>query len=243
MFCPYILKKGRIFFVNMELSALVILISKILFKPRVFVIFLGGLIVLSLCAIFNYFIALKREEKLIKNDTANLRSRWEKQLAEYQKRNSELSLALATLRVQIDAQLKEIETITLGSQERLGKKEEALQNEIISRERLKAELENTQSQMVEIKNKLELKERELSQVNKLKDELKQKEEELKNKILDKEKISAQLKDAQEQLLKSQNNLKPLEDNNAVLKEQLLAFERKVDALTQALALEKTLKPS
>ena len=77
-------------------------------------------------------------------------------------------------------------------------------------------------------------------MNELKEALRLKEEELKTRTLEDDMIARRLKSVQEQLFLSQNELKLTREACVNLKDMNLDFERQVDALHQALALEKTL---
>ena len=92
-----------------------------------------------------------------------------------------------------------------------------------------------------INNILGSKEKEFTrELDELKEALGLKEEELKTRTLENDTIARKLKSVQEQLFLSQNELKLTREASADLKDMNLDFERQVDALHQALALEKTL---
>lgn len=92
-----------------------------------------------------------------------------------------------------------------------------------SAESLKAQLDNQASQL----ESLEL-------------ELKNKDDILRKEVLAKEKLWEELKNAESRLEKNHAERKSLQEVHNGLKEQYADLERQVDALNQAIALEKTL---
>ena len=92
-----------------------------------------------------------------------------------------------------------------------------------------------------IKNILDSKEKEFArELDELKEVLRLKQEDLKTRTIEDDMTARKLKSAQEQLFLSQNELKLTREACVDLKDMNLDFERQVDALHQALALEKTL---
>ena len=119
-----------------------------------------------------------------------------------------------------------------------------MRNEISAKEKLQLELKDSEGQLLAIKNILGSKEKEFArELDELKEALGLKEEELKTRTLENDTIARKLKSVQEQLFLSQNELKLTREARADLKDMNLDFERQVDALHQALALEKTLHQS
>ena len=200
-------------------------LSENLFKPNVFQFFLGGLIALAVLVIFTYIVQSKRQAGLSQEDKIRTRQYWERQLKDYQNRNTELSKTADSLKIQLDNQAKELSSIG-NIKDGLNRKEEALRNETLAKETISGELKNAEIQLLNIKNKLESAERESAAMDKLKEDLRKKEDDLENEISGKEKLAGELKTSQEVY----NGLK----------EQYADLECQVDALNQSLALEITL---
>ena len=168
-----------------------------------------------------------------------MRDHWQKQVLDYSNKNGELSKKIELLTAKADEQAKQIES--LNKLEESIKIKEALRNEISAKEKLQLELKDSEGQLLAINNILGSKEKEFTrELDELKEALGLKEEELKTRTLENDTIARKLKSIQEQLFLSQNELKLTREASADLKDMNLDFERQVDALHQALALEKTL---
>lgn len=217
-------------------------LARILLNPKVFYSFLSILIVCAILAVLNYILQSKKQNQLFEDEKLKIRDYWQKQILDYSSKNSELSKNIELLTAKIDGQATQIES--LHKLEEGMKSKEALRNEISTKEKLQLELEDSQGRLREIKNVLDSKEKEFAQTqNELKDVLRLKEEELKIRILENDTIAQRLKNVQKQLSLSQNELRPYQEACADLKDKNLDFERQVDTLHQALALEKTLHQS
>ena len=164
---------------------------------------------------------------------------WEKQLESYKIQNEELSGSLESLKGKLEAKEKVIiDTNKLKQELRL--KEEALRNETLSKEKFWNELKGVESQLINFRNKLEGKEKELRTQEELREGLLKEKEELKSNILDYEKTVAEFKSGVGRAPELEGQLNSCREVYEGLKEQYADLERQVDALNQALALEKTL---
>ena len=197
-----------------------------LFRPEVFQLFSRGLLGLTVLVILTYIIQSKRQARLLEDDKSRARQYWERQLKDYQNKNTELSKTVDSLKIQLDNQTREISSLQVQIKDGLSRKEEALRNATLAKERISDELKNAESRLLNLKNKLEFQEEGLAAIDKLKEGLKKKEDELKNEIAVKEKLADASKASQEVY----NGLK----------EQYAELERQVDAVSQSLALEMTL---
>lgn len=212
---------------------------QILLNPGVFYSFLTTVIVGAVLAVLNYILLSKKQNQLFEDEKLKMRDYWQKQVLDYSNKNGELSKKIELLTAKADEQAKQIES--LNKLEESIKIKEALRNEISVREKLQLELNGSEGQLLAIKNILDSKEKEFArELDELREALRLKEEELKTRTLENDTIARKLKNAQEQLFLSQNELKLTREACADLKDMNLDFERQVDALHQALALEKTL---
>lgn len=212
---------------------------QILLNPKVFYSFLTVLIAGAVLAVLNYILLSKKQNQLFEDEKLKIRDYWQKQILDHSNKNGELSKKIELLTAKADEQAKQIES--LNKLEESIKIKEALRNEITAKEKLQLELKDSEGQLLEIKNILSSKEKEFSRaMNELKEVLRLKEEELKTRTLEDDMTTRRLKSAQEQLFLSQNELKLTREACVDLKDMNLDFERQVDALHQALALEKTL---
>ena len=212
---------------------------QILLNPKVFYSFLTVLIAGAVLAVLNYILLSKKQNQLFEDEKLKIRDYWQKQILDHSNKNGELSKKIELLTAKADEQAKQIES--LNKLEESIKIKEALRNEITAKEKLQLELKDSEGQLLEIKNILSSKEKEFSRaMNELKEVLRLKEEELKTRTLEDDMIARRLKSVQEQLFLSQNELKLTREACVDLKDMNLDFERQVDALHQALALEKTL---
>jgi len=212
---------------------------QILLNPKVFYSFLTVLIAGAVLAVLNYILLSKKQNQLFEDEKLKIRDYWQKQILDHSNKNGELSKKIELLTAKADEQAKQIES--LNKLEESIKIKEALRNEITAKEKLQLELKDSEGQLLEIKNILSSKEKEFSRaMNELKEALRLKEEELKTRTLEDDMIARRLKSVQEQLFLSQNELKLTREACVNLKDMNLDFERQVDALHQALALEKTL---
>ena len=212
---------------------------QILLNPKVFYSFLTVLIAGAVLAVLNYILLSKKQNQLFEDEKLKMRDYWQKQVLDYSNKNGELSKKIELLTAKADEQAKQIES--LNKLEESIKIKEALRNEITAKEKLQLELKDSEGQLLATKNILDSKEKEFSRaMNELKEALRLKEEELKTRTLEDDMITRRLKSVQEQLFLSQNELKLTREACVDLKDMNLDFERQVDALHQALALEKTL---
>src|SRR3989338_229790 len=212
---------------------------QILLNPKVFYSFLTVLIAGAVLAVLNYILLSKKQNQLFEDEKLKIRDYWQKQILDHSSKNGELSRKIELLTAKTDEQAKQIES--LNKLEESIKTKEALRNEISAKEKLQLEFKDSEGQLLEIKNILSSKEKEFSRaMNELKEALRLKEEELKTRTLEDDMIARRLKSVQEQLFLSQNELKLTREACVDLKDMNLDFERQVDALHQALALEKTL---
>ena len=212
---------------------------QILLNPKVFYSFLTVLIAGAVLAVLNYILLSKKQNQLFEDEKLKIRDYWQKQILDHSNKNGELSKKIELLTAKADEQAKQIES--LNKLEESIKIKEALRNEITAKEKLQLELKDSEGQLLATKNILDSKEKEFSRaMNELKEALRLKEEELKTRTLEDDMTTRRLKSAQEQLFLSQNELKLTCDACVDLKDMNLDFERQVDALHQALALEKTL---
>ena len=212
---------------------------QVLLNPKVFYSFLTVLIAGAVLAVLNYILLSKKQNQLFEDEKLKIRDYWQKQILDHSNKNGELSKKIELLTAKADEQAKQIES--LNKLEESIKIKEALRNEITAKEKLQLELKDSEGQLLEIKNILSSKEKEFSRaMNELKEVLRLKEEELKTRTLEDDMIARRLKSVQEQLFLSQNELKLTREACVDLKDMNLDFERQVDALHQALALEKTL---
>ena len=212
---------------------------QILLNPKVFYSFLTVLIAGAVLAVLNYILLSKKQNQLFEDEKLKIRDYWQKQILDHSSKNGELSRKIELLTAKTDEQAKQIES--LNKLEESIKTKEALRNEISAKEKLQLEFKDSEGQLLEIKNILSSKEKEFSRaMNELKEALRLKEEELKTRTLEDDMIARRLKSVQEQLFLSQNELKLTREACVNLKDMNLDFERQVDALHQALALEKTL---
>ena len=212
---------------------------QILLNPKVFYSFLTVLIAGAVLAVLNYILLSKKQNQLFEDEKLKIRDYWQKQILDHSSKNGELSKKIELLTAKTDEQAKQIES--LNKLEESIKTKEALRNEISAKEKLQLEFKDSEGQLLEIKNILSSKEKEFSRaMNELKEALRLKEEELKTRTLEDDMIARRLKSVQEQLFLSQNELKLTREACVNLKDMNLDFERQVDALHQALALEKTL---
>lgn len=212
---------------------------QILLNPGVFYSFLTVVIVAAVLAVLNYILLSKKQNQLFEDEKLKMRDHWQKQVLDYSNKNGELSKKIELLTAKADEQAKQIES--LNKLEESIKIKEALRNEISAKEKLQLELKDSEGQLLAINNILGSKEKEFTrELDELKEALGLKEEELKTRTLENDTIARKLKSIQEQLFLSQNELKLTREASADLKDMNLDFERQVDALHQALALEKTL---
>ena len=212
---------------------------QILLNPKVFYSFLTVLIAGAVLAVLNYILLSKKQNQLFEDEKLKIRDYWQKQILDHSNKNGELSKKIELLTAKADEQAKQIES--LNKLEESIKIKEALRNEITAKEKLQLELKDSEVQLLATKNILDSKEKEFSRaMNELKEALHLKEEELKTRTLEDDMITRRLKSVQEQLFLSQNELKLTREACVDLKDMNLDFERQVDALHQALALEKTL---
>ena len=212
---------------------------QILLNPKVFYSFLTVLIAGAVLAVLNYILLSKKQNQLFEDEKLKIRDYWQKQILDHSNKNGELSKKIELLTAKADEQAKQIES--LNKLEESIKIKEALRNEITAKEKLQLELKDSEGQLLATKNILDSKEKEFSRaMNELKEALRLKEEELKTRTLEDDMTTRRLKSAQEQLFLSQNELKLTREACVDLKDMNLDFERQVDALHQALALEKTL---
>ena len=212
---------------------------QILLNPKVFYSFLTVLIAGAVLAVLNYILLSKKQNQLFEDEKLKIRDYWQKQILDHSNKNGELSKKIELLTAKADEQAKQIES--LNKLEESIKIKEALRNEITAKEKLQLELKDSEGQLLATKNILDSKEKEFSRaMNELKEALHLKEEELKTRTLEDDMITRRLKSVQEQLFLSQNELKLTREACVDLKDMNLDFERQVDALHQALALEKTL---
>ncbi|MEK6568086.1 MAG: hypothetical protein AABZ27_05075 [Candidatus Omnitrophota bacterium] len=212
---------------------------QILLNPGVFYSFLTVVIVAAVLAVLNYIFLSKKQNQLFEDEKLKMRDHWQKQVLDYSNKNGELSKKIELLTAKADEQAKQIES--LNKLEESIKIKEALRNEISAKEKLQLELKDSEGQLLAIKNILGSKEKEFTrELDELKEALGLKEEELKTRTLENDTIARKLKSVQEQLFLSQNELKLTREACSDLKDMNLDFERQVDALHQALALEKTL---
>jgi len=212
---------------------------QILLNPKVFYSFLTVLIAGAVLAVLNYILLSKKQNQLFEDEKLKIRDYWQKQILDHSNKNGELSKKIELLTAKADEQAKQIES--LNKLEESIKIKEALRNEISAKEKLQLEFKDSEGQLLEIKNILSSKEKEFSRaMNELKEALRLKEEELKTRTLEDDMTTRRLKSVQEQLFLSQNELKLTREACVDLKDMNLDFERQVDALHQALALEKTL---
>ncbi|OGX60873.1 MAG: hypothetical protein A2471_02905 [Omnitrophica WOR_2 bacterium RIFOXYC2_FULL_45_15] len=212
---------------------------QVLLNPKVFYSFLTVLIAGAVLAVLNYILLSKKQNQLFEDEKLKIRDYWQKQILDHSNKNGELSKKIELLTAKADEQAKQIES--LNKLEESIKIKEALRNEISAKEKLQLEFKDSEGQLLEIKNILSSKEKEFSRaMNELKEALRLKEEELKTRTLEDDMTTRRLKSAQEQLFLSQNELKLTREACVDLKDMNLDFERQVDALHQALALEKTL---
>jgi len=212
---------------------------QILLNPKVFYSFLTVLIAGAVLAVLNYILLSKKQNQLFEDEKLKIRDYWQKQILDHSNKNGELSKKIELLTAKADEQAKQIES--LNKLEESIKIKEALRNEISAKEKLQLELKDSEGQLLATKNILDSKEKEFSRaMNELKEALRLKEEELKTRTLEDDMTTRRLKSAQEQLFLSQNELKLTREACVDLKDMNLDFERQVDALHQALALEKTL---
>lgn len=217
-------------------------LTQILLNPRVFYLFLSILIALAVLAVLNYILQSKKQNQLFEDEKLKIGDYWQKQILDYSGKNSALSKNIELLTVKTDGQAKQIES--LNKLEESLKIKAALGNEISAKEKAQLELKDSQCRLREIKNVLDSKEKEFARTqNELKEAWRLKEEELKIRILENDLTAQRLKNVQEQLSLAQDELKPYQEACADLKDKNLDFERQVDALNQALALEKTLHQS
>ncbi|OGX10651.1 MAG: hypothetical protein A2Y42_03195 [Omnitrophica WOR_2 bacterium GWB2_45_9] len=187
----------------------------------------------------NYILLSKKQNQLFEDEKLKIRDYWQKQILDHSNKNGELSKKIELLTAKADEQAKQIES--LNKLEESIKIKEALRNEITAKEKLQLELKDSEGQLLATKNILDSKEKEFSRaMNELKEALRLKEEELKTRTLEDDMTTRRLKSVQEQLFLSQNELKLTREACVDLKDMNLDFERQVDALHQALALEKTL---
>jgi len=212
---------------------------QILLNPKVFYSFLTVLIAGAVLAVLNYILLSKKQNQLFEDEKLKIRDYWQKQILDHSNKNGELSKKIELLTAKADEQAKQIES--LNKLEESIKIKEALRNEITAKEKLQLELKDSEGQLLATKNILDSKEKEFSRaMNELKEALRLKEEELKTRTLEDDMTTRRLKSVQEQLFLSQNELKLTREACVDLKDMNLDFERQVDALHQALALEKTL---
>ena len=212
---------------------------QVLLNPKVFYSFLTVLIAGAVLAVLNYILLSKKQNQLFEDEKLKIRDYWQKQILDHSNKNGELSKKIELLTAKADEQAKQIES--LNKLEESIKIKEALRNEITAKEKLQLELKDSEGQLLATKNILDSKEKEFSRaMNELKEALRLKEEELKTRTLEDDMTTRRLKSVQEQLFLSQNELKLTREACVDLKDMNLDFERQVDALHQALALEKTL---
>ena len=212
---------------------------QVLLNPKVFYSFLTVLIAGAVLAVLNYILLSKKQNQLFEDEKLKIRDYWQKQILDHSNKNGELSKKIELLTAKADEQAKQIES--LNKLEESIKIKEALRNEITAKEKLQLELKDSEGQLLATKNILDSKEKEFSRaMNELKEALHLKEEELKTRTLEDDMTTRRLKSVQEQLFLSQNELKLTREACVDLKDMNLDFERQVDALHQALALEKTL---
>ena len=217
-------------------------LTQILLNPKVFYLFLSILIALAVLAVLNYILQSKKQNQLFEDEKLKIGDYWQKQILDYSGKNSELSKNIELLTAKTDGQAKQIES--LNRLEESIKSKAALGNEISAKEKAQLELKDSQCRLREIKNSLDSKEKEFAQTqNELKEAWRLKEEELKIRILENDLTAQRLKNVQEQLSLAQDELKSYQEACADLKDKNLDFERQVDALNQALVLEKTLHQS
>lgn len=217
-------------------------LTQILLNPKVFYSFLGILIVGAILAALNYILQSKKQNQSFEDEKVKIGDYWQKQVLDYGSKNSELSKNIELLTAKTEAQAAQI--ASLNKLEENIKNKEALRDAISAKEKLQLELQDSQGRLREIKNSLDSKEKEFARtLDELKEAWRLKEEELKIRTLENDMTARRLKEAQEQLSLSQNELKLTCEACADLKDKNLDFERQVDALHQALALEKTLHQS
>lgn len=222
-------------------------ISEILFQPEIFKIFLGSLIGLALLVVFIYLRQSGAQSKQEEEEKNKFTQYWQRQLKEYENKNSELLKSLDGLKTQLENQAKQIESLNKTKKEELSnqeevlrKKEEILRGEISSKEKLLAELTLAQDQLSNFKSQLDAKEKELSLVSKLRDDLSVSEEAFRQEAAAREKLQDEFQNAESTTQKLHAQLKSTQEMYNGLKEQYDDLERHVDALNQSLALEKTL---
>lgn len=212
---------------------------QILLNPGVFYSFLTVVIVGAVLAVLNYILLSKKQNQLFEDEKLKMRDYWQKQVLDYSNKNGELSKKTELLTAKADEQAKQIES--LSKLEESIKIKETLRNEISAKEKLQLELNGCEGQLLAIKNILDSKEKEFArELDELKEALRLKQEDLKTRTLENDITALKLKSVQEQLFLSQNEFKLTREACADLKDMNLDFERQVDALHQALALEKTL---
>ncbi len=212
---------------------------QILLNPGVFYSFLTLVIAGAVLAVLSYILISKKQNQLFEDEKLKTRDYWQKQVLDYSNKNGELSKKVELLTAKADEQAKQIES--LNKLEESIKIKEALRNEITAKEKLQLELKDSEGQLLAIKNILDSKEKEFArELDELKEALRLKQEDLKTRTIENDMTARKLKSAQEQLFLSQNELKLAREACVDLKDMNLDFERQVDALHQALALEKTL---
>mgnify|MGYP001561472525 CR=1 FL=1 len=207
-----------------------------LFGAEIFPYFLGGLVGLSVLAVLIYIIQSRKQGRSIEDEKSRLAKSWQSQLNDCQNVNAELSKSVESLKAQLLEQANQMQTFKAE----LNNKDELLRKEILAKEQIWSGLKNTENELTTLKNKLQASEKELGQAAKLKEELSNRDDQLKKQILDRERMEIELKNTEVQLAKIQTEQESLREVHSGLKEQYADLERQVDALNQALALEKTL---
>lgn len=226
---------------------MILQISEILFQPVIFKAFLGSLIGVSILVIFVFSKQAAKQSRQEEDEKRRLTQSWQKQSTEYEAKNNGLLKSIDSLKLQLDAQAHQIESLAKIKEEELSskeaelrQKEEALRNEIDAKEKLLLELRNVQGQAGTLKIQLDTKEKEICLVNKLKQDLAISEETCKKEISEKEKSRHEAQSAKESAEKLTAELHSTQEMYQGLKEQYEDLERHIDTLNQSLALEKTL---
>ena len=195
-------------------------------RPEIFPYFLGGLAGLSVLVVLIYIIQSRRQARATEEEKSGLTKHWQGQLTDCQNTNAQLSKSAESLKAQLDDQAAQAQSL----KSQLSSKDDLLRKEILAKEEMWSGF----------KNKLQASEKELIQVPKLKEDLSNREDQLKKGSLAKESLEVELKNTEGQLAKIQAEQESLREVHNGLKEQYADLERQVDALNQALALEKTL---
>lgn len=227
--------------------SIILQISEILFQPVIFKTFLGSLIGVSILVIFVFIRQAAKQSRQEKEEKERLTQSWQKQLTEYEAKNSGHLTLIDSLKLQLDTQAHQIESLNKIKEEELGgkeaalrQKEEALRNEIAAKEKILLEIRNVQSQLGTLKIQLDAKEKEISLVNKLKQDFAASEETCKKETSEKEKALREAQSTKESAEKLTAELNSTQEMYQGLKEQYEDLERHIDTLNQSLALEKTL---